>query len=195
MIMNITWAIINSFITAAVALIVTMWRESVREKQKHIAYLHSILSEVDSLIALISVRKNEFELQDRNDIKNYEFVYFPTSYNYFNVYESTASEIGIVRNIALRKRIICSYADIKGLFENVRDIENISKMYESLMLTNKDTVDKTRMVEIHYLYCERTLKEQVPMIQGVLDTLKKELETEIEKRSKFWNLYSYDRNK
>lgn len=190
--MDITETIITSFIATTVALIVTMWRENVKEKQQHVAYLHSILAEVNSLIALISVRKDEFVLQDRNDVESYQFVYFPTSYNYFNVYESTVSEIGMVNNVALRKRIICSYADVKGLFENIRDIEDISKMYESLMLTNKDSVDKIRMVEIHYWYCDRTLNAQVPMVQRVLDTLKTELETEIEKRSKLWKLYVCD---
>ena len=192
--MNITNTIITSFIATIVTILVKMWHDRVEEKQQQITYLQSILSEVNALISLLKVRKDEFELQDRNDVVHYEFVYFLTSYNYFNVYEGMVSKIGKVKNVALRERIICSYIDIKGLFENVKDIENISKMYESLMLTNKDSADKARMVEIHYLYCDRTLNVQVPMVQKVLDTLRLELEQEIKKRSKLWNLYFYDCN-
>lgn len=192
--MNITDTIITSFIATIVTILVKMWQDRVEEKQQQLTYLQSILSEVNALISLLRVRKDEFKLQDRNDVAHYGFVYFPTSYNYFNVYEGMVSKIGKVKNLALRERIICSYTDIKGLFENVKDIENISKMYESLLLTNKDSADKARMVEIHYLYCDRTLNEQVPMVQKVLDTLSLELEQEIKKRSKLWNLYVYDRN-
>lgn len=194
MVLGIINTLITTFIAACITLLVTMWRDRVEKKQQQVAYLQSILSEVNSLISLLRVRKDEFELQDRNNVERYEFVYFPTSYNYFNVYEGMASKIGMVKNVALRERIICSYTDVKGLFENVKDIENISKMYENLMLTNKDSVDKARMVRIHYDYCERTLNKQVPMVQGVLDKLKKGLEIEIEKRSKFKNLYFYDCN-
>ena len=192
--MNITDNIITSFIATIVTILVKMWQDRVEEKQQQLTYLQSILSEVNALISLLRVRKDEFELQDRYDVEHYEFVYFPTSYNYFNVYEGMVSKIGIVKNVALRERIICSYTDIKGLFENVKDIENISKMYENLMLTNKGRADKARMVEIHYLYCDRTLKMQVPMVQKVLDTLRFELEHEIKKRSEIWNLYVYDCN-
>lgn len=186
--------VMTSLIAATVTIIVTMWKENVDAKQRHIAYLHSILAEVNALLAMISVREKEFEQQDINDIKNYEFVYFPVSYNYFNVYEGTASQIGLIKNAELRERIICSYADTKGLLENVKDIEKLSKMYELVTLLKNNSVDKYRLVKIHYWYCKHTLENQVPMVKRVLVELRKELEKEIHKRSNTFHLYIWDSN-
>lgn len=178
-----TW-LENAFISSLVAVVITFllnWYKDYRYRQrKKKIYIQSLLGEIRAVLLMIGVRKKEFVLQNPGEIDNYEFVYFPISYNYFSVYESSVSNIGILENEQLINDIICSYADTKGLFENLKDIERLSRMFDEHILSNPKSEFRERLVVIHYSYCERTIKQQVPMVEMVLSRLVCELEKELQ---------------
>lgn len=178
----------NTFLSSAVAVVLTFlfnnykdWKIDIKHK---LNLLNSLLSEAKAIKSLIEVRRREYKLQNINDVNAYTFDYFPISYNYFTVYESSASKIAILEKSELINYIICSYADIKGLFENLKDLSKVSMEFNKFTLCKSDNIDKTRLVLIHHSYCKMILKEQVPMVNEVLNNLIDKIENEIEIQNK-----------
>ena len=116
----------NAIVVSLVAVIATYWFNECsakkRQKEKKKGLLRALLTEVNALSVLIAVRKRAFVIPDKDNIANYNFTYLPVSYSYWTVYESRCAELGIIDNHELIDRIIRTYVDVKGLFENLKDL-------------------------------------------------------------------------
>ena len=128
---------------------------------------------------MISVRKEEFELQDPNNAETYCFVYFPVSYNYFTIFDNSTTKIECLENVGLINLIICSYADIKGLFENLKDSAKTSQEFEKYNFNNAYNKKIRQLIFTHYNYAKFILEKQVPTIEKVIDELIQNIENEL----------------
>lgn len=128
----------NAVVVSLLAAIATYWFNECsakkRQKEKKKGLLRALLTEVNALGALIDLRKMEFVIPDKNNVANYNFTYLPVSYSYWTVYESRRAELGIIENHELTDRIIRTYIDVKGLFENLKDLAECTRLYASLMI-------------------------------------------------------------
>ena len=122
--------------------------------------------------ALINVRKNDI----LNDVENnspeetttYSFIYLPTSYNYFTVYDNLSSKLGLIDDKILVTKIICSYADIKGLWENVKDLEFVAKKGMEISISTEDTSMHKKAILSHYDYVNFILTRQLPIVETAI---------------------------
>ena len=173
----------SAIVVSLVAVIATYWFNECsakkRQKEKKKGLLRAILTEVNALRALIAVRKMEFVIPDKDNIANYNFTYLPVSYSYWSVYESRCSELGIIDNHELTDRIIRTYVDVKGLFENLKDLADCTRLYASYVITSNDNAMTIRLIKAHNDYCMFILKQQVPMVEDGLCKLACELEKEL----------------
>ena len=176
-------------VSAGLTLFFNWLLEYRRNKRERIAFLNALHSEVKAMLALIGVRKEEFTQFYNNDIKNYSFVYFPVSYNYCVVYETNANKIGILKNKDLVHCIICTYTDLKGLFENIKDLENISKMAYNYVVEHPGDERNSYFVSLHSNYCQHIINKQVPLVEDALQLLLKRIETETIAYEKEWFFY------
>lgn len=188
--------IIGTLIPGIVAVIVThllnLYKDWKKDQRFKVTLLNSLLSEVLAIQSLILVRKQEFILQDPKNILDYKFSYLPTTYDYFTVYESCAKGLGQIENKELQKLIISNYVDLKGLFENVRDLGMQAIEFNKIIIADSKKEYLPRFVEWHYAYSEMILNKQVPMIELQLNNLIKALQEEIKvQESRKWYCYLF----
>ena len=182
----------NALTTSIIAVIATylcnLYKDSQINKKDRLNLLNSLLSEAIAIQKLIAVRKKDFRLDDPRNIKDYGFAYFPISYNYFSVYENSASKIGILEDPNLINYIICSYADVKGLFENLKDLAKVSDEAIKYITNNPAKSSNRKFVIWHYSYSKNILEQQVPIVEEVLENLVQKLQNEIsmQENRKWW---------
>lgn len=151
-----------------------------RKKNKELCmYLNSLHSEISSIQSIIKLRKAEFINSRCMDLENYRFIYIPISYNYCTVYENNSDKIGMIKNKELIHSIIYCYTNLKGLFENIKDLEQISKQSYTHILEHPSDSTILCLVKWHFDYCEHIINKQVPLVEEELDKLLVELEKEI----------------
>lgn len=151
-----------------------------RKKNKELCmYLNSLHSEISSIQSIIKLRKVEFINSRCMDLENYRFIYIPISYNYCTVYENNSDKIGMIKNKKLIHSIIYCYTNLKGLFENIKDLEQISKQSYKHILEHPSDSTIFCLVKWHFDYCEHIINKQVPLVEEELDKLLVELEKEI----------------
>lgn len=190
------WIIFDSQIGAAlcgalIAFIFSKYNNYKKELVERISLLFSLYSEVNALIALIEVRSHEFELPNSDNLVGYEFPYFPVSYNYFTVYENSAAMIGSLENEKLMECVIRTYVEVKGLFENTKDLTDLSKLFIKHFLENPNTELLHKLIQIHYEYSTQILKERVPSTVKSLGILSSVLKDEIESCRKKNNIFYF----
>ena len=179
--------IVSALFTSIVAAVATYWFNECsakkRLKEKKIGILRAILTEVNALRGLIVARKRDFIIPDKSDILNYNFMYLPISYNYFTVYESRSAELGIIDNNELIDRVIRTYIETKGLFENIKDLDDCSRQYTSYIISDSYKTMAVQFIEAHHSYCMFILNQQAPMVENLLAILADELEKELSRIS------------
>lgn len=173
----------NAIVVSLVAVIATYWFNECsakkRQKEKRKGLLRALLTEVNALRALIADRKKAFVIPDKDNVANYNFTYLPVSYSYWTVYESRCAELGIIEIHELTDRIIRTYVDVKGLFENLKDLEECTRLYASYATTSNDNAMTLRLIQAHHDYCLFISKQQVPMVEEGLCKLACVLEKEL----------------
>lgn len=180
-------AIVPSIIAVVVTHCLNMYNNWKRKKEKRINLLNGFLGEILAIQGLIQVRKEDFELQDFHNIHEYRFYYLPTTYNYFTVYESCAQYLGDIDNQSLQQLIIKNYVDLKGLFENIRDLGKQSIEFNKIILADQDNSFLPSFAKWHYEYSAMILLKQVPIIELQLKELSIFLSQEIQfQKSKKW---------
>lgn len=151
-----------------------------RKKNKEICmYLNSLHGEISAILSIIKLRKAEFINSRCMDLENYRFEYIPISYNYCTVYENNSDKIGMIKNKELVHSIIYCYTNLKGLFENVKDLEQISKQSYTHILEHPSGSTIFCLVKWHYDYCNHIIYKQEPLVEEELEKLLVELEKEI----------------
>ncbi len=172
-------ALATSIATLAAAIIgailhdcLSSSKESNRIKQEKIDILHSLRSELIAIQALINARKDDI-LNNMNanlpeKTESYSFIYLPITYNYFTVYDGLATKLGMIDDKNLVNRIICSYADIKGLWENVKDLEFIAKKGIDISISVEGTSIHKKAISTHYNYVDFIIHQQLPMVEKVI---------------------------
>lgn len=173
----------NAIVVSLVAVMATYWFNECsakkRQKEKKKGLLRALLTEVNALSVLIAVRKRAFVIPDKDNIDNYNFTYLPVSYSYWTVYESRCAELGIIENHELTDRIIRTYVEVKGLFENLKDLADCARQYTSYVINDSTNSMVLKLIDAHHSYCLLILTQQVPMVEGLLSELASELENEL----------------
>lgn len=105
------------------------------------AFLLSIRDEVDTLWDRYMWGIGE-ELEKLPE--NQAFLwYYPITQSYFSVYDNNSSLIGKIKDNNLRKLIIITYTQAKGLIDSYRFNNEMVKAYEDFSLAHRQTNDPT----------------------------------------------------
>lgn len=181
--LNISDALLAAVIGASITVWFSYKQEKFRTKQEKIDILHSLKSELLAIQALINVRKNDIlnnmEANSPKKTTSYSFIYLPVTYNYFTVYDGLAPKLGMIDDKNLVNRIICSYADIKGLWENVKDLEFIAKKGVDISLSVEGTSIHKKAISTHYNYVNFILHRQLPVVERVIADCISHIDTEL----------------
>ena len=176
-------ALIAAILGALITILFSFTQEKRRIKKEKIDILHSLKAELIAIKALINVRRNDIitsiKLNSPEHIESYSFVYIPITYNYFTVYDSLSSKLGILDDKTLVTRIICSYADIKGLWENVKDFEYIAKKGFEISTSEENSQLLQKAVQTHYNYICAIIFQQLPIVEKTINDCIEHIDKEL----------------
>ena len=150
----------------------TSSKEEKRIIQEKINILNSLKAELIALNALIDTRKKEmlpeFQNNDPNNFKTYKFLYLPASFNYFTIYDGLSPKLGMMDNKDLTTEIICGYCDIKGLWENLRDLEYVAKKGWEYRLNEIGSDNHIQTIKVHSAYVNAIITNQLPIVENAI---------------------------
>ena len=153
-------------------------------KQQKLSILSTLTAELSSLKYLIEDRKKGFETTTKT-FPPTTLPYIPISYNYFSVFDNLAAEVGLINAPETNTLIISTYTEIKGLFENVKDLGNKAQILQSLSITPGVNQDTIKAITENLLKMQGfVLFEQVPKVLQLITTCIKAIDDEKEKIQK-----------
>lgn len=141
--------------------------------RRHI--MTSLIADLEAKKDLINSRLDDFKNFETDNLENYSFVYFPIRSNYFSVFESITNKLGYIDNDILKKNIITTYAEIKGLFDSVQALEDISKQAQQLLKTPDNEKYLLLFATNHRFYANKILTQMLPNVKNKMDALENDL--------------------
>ncbi|HHT0591910.1 TPA: hypothetical protein ACTXXA_003585 [Legionella anisa] len=91
-------------------------RQLAEEDNRGKVFLKSIQSEIENIFCVYNDRVGK-QIEELEDETCFNFI-FPIKQNYFNIYESQTSLLGLVKNEELRSKIINCYIEMKGIVDS-----------------------------------------------------------------------------
>lgn len=146
--------------------------------RKHIAT--SLIADLKVKKDLINSRLDDFKNFETDNLENYSFVYFPVRSNYFSVFKSITNKLGYINDENLKKNIITTYTEIKGLFDSVQALEDISKQAQQLLKTPDNEKYLLLLATNHRFYANKILTQMLPNVIGKMNALENDLKKYLE---------------
>lgn len=156
---------------------------------KRISVLNALNAELVTLKDLIEDRKKGVEATIES-IPPTTLTYIPISYNYFSVFDNLSTDLGLISTPEVSKKIIVTYIEIKGLFENVKDLGN--KALYIHKLSTEPSISLNAILQIREneeQMMSLLLNKQVPKILQMIDTCVKAISNErerVQNSNGFW---------
>lgn len=176
---QVDFIIVTAIITTGIGLcanILFEWYK--RQNLKTITRRHiatSLIADLRAKKDLINSRLDDFKNFETDNLENYSFVYFPIRSNYFSVFESITDKLGYIDDETLKKNIITTYTEIKGLFDSVQALEDISKQAQQLFKTPDNEKYLLLLSTNHRFYANKISTQMLPNVIGKMDALENDL--------------------
>lgn len=178
-------ALLSSVVTAVLTTIGThgfdRYKNYKNTNLKRMSVLNALNAELTTLKALIEDRKKGFEAS-LEALPPTTLPYIPISYNYFSVFDNLSTDLGLISTQEVSKLIITTYIEIKGLFENVKDLGNKALYIHKLSTEpgiSSNTISQIRGNEEQMMAL--LLNKQAPKILQMIDTCTKAISNESER--------------
>lgn len=106
--------------------IVLFWlQERTKRRNETKILLNALYAEVTTLISFLD--KNHNYIEQYGEYKLEETYYIKVDKNYCKIYDENAGKIGLIGNKKLIKRLVNAYTLTKILFDELQDLEFVSK--------------------------------------------------------------------
>lgn len=177
-------AFLAAVFTVAGTYGIDRYKKFLDNKQQKLSILSALTVELSSLRHLIEDRKKGFEIT-KETFPPTTLPYIPISYNYFSVFDNLSSEFGLINAPETTTLIISTYTEIKGLFENVKDLGNKAQILQSLSITPGVNQNIIMAITENLLKMQDfLLSEQVPTVLQLIASCIKTIDDEKEKIQK-----------
>ncbi len=113
---------------AILIYIFNAYKEFRKLNEERLSVLNALHAELTSLYMLICSRENQYLNFDSDDTENTFYPYISITLNYFSVFDNIASKFGLINNQTTSEQIIKCYVEVKGLFDDVKNLEYYAKM-------------------------------------------------------------------
>lgn len=113
---------------AILIYIFNAYKEFRKLNEERLSVLNALHAELTSLDMLICSRENQYLNFDSDDTENTFYPYISITLNYFSVFDNIASKFGLINNQTTIEQIIKCYVEVKGLFDDVKNLEYYAKM-------------------------------------------------------------------
>lgn len=134
----------------------------------------TIIADLISKKMLFASRVKDFDTIELNNPLNYEFIFFPIRSNYFTVFDNLTNNLGYINNEELKSDIILTYSELKGLFDSLQALEDISKKAQNIPPHTNDPL-LSQLAATHYAYANKVLTQMFPDVLKRMDDLENKL--------------------
>lgn len=146
-------AFIGSVLTLAATFIAHhLDRKKTEENQERLifGFLQGVHDEIETLWGLYNHRVGSMveSLQNEQALE----VYWPISQDYFTVYVQNAHLIGQIKENDLRKQIVLTYTQAKGLVDSHRMNNELLHRYEQLILLYQETNEQVHLEQANAIH-------------------------------------------
>jgi hypothetical protein len=148
------------------------------DKKMILGFLQGVHDELETLWDLYNYRIGAMVESLRND-QALEF-YWPISQDYFTIYVQNAHLIGQIKENDLRKQIVLTYTQARGLVDSHRMNNELLHKYEQLALLHQETNDEIHLQQAQASYnvmveYGASLKESRAKLKESMDALLRSL--------------------
>lgn len=160
---------IKDFLIVAVAPSVFVYlfgqyKEFKNRNDERLAVLNALHSELSTLDMLICSREEQYVNFVSNHSEQSFFPYISITLNYFTVFDNISAKFGLINNQVAIENIIKCYAEVKGLFDDVKNLEYYAK--QILTVTNQS--QKEIFINNYRLNIESVVKVQLPKVKHLI---------------------------
>lgn len=154
-------------------------------KKKRITLLQTLLANFIEINKILESRREEISDNYKNtNMSNYSFQYFPIKSDYFVVSDAALLDLGCLVDENLRNEIISTQMELKGLFDSVSALSDISQ--RAMDIKNlRNTEDKEYVLGLannHHQYATKIIEKIYPNVHEKTKTticlIKEALKTE-----------------
>ena len=146
------------------------YKEFKNKNEERRSVLNALQAELSSLNLLICNREEQFSQFVTDESKNKFCPYIPITLNYFSVFDNISFRFGLIKNREVIEKLIKCYTEIKGLFDNVKDLEYHAKMVLNIKIQsdyNKNYLNA--LIQTHRFYVTCIVNEQLPMVKRLIE--------------------------
>ena len=145
------------------------YNEYKNKNEERLSVLNALHAELTSLDKLIKSREEQFlEFASQNSTKTF-FPYVSITLDYFPVFDNMSSKFGLINNQAAIEQIIKCYTEIKGLFDDVKDLEYYAKLIVNpVYQVNINHSHESAIIKTYRLNLECIVNDRLPMVKGLI---------------------------
>lgn len=160
---------IKDFLIVAVApsifvYLFSQYKEFKNRNEERLAVLNALHSELSTLDMLICSREEQYVEFVSNHSEQSFFPYISITLNYFTVFDNICARFGLINNQAAIENIIKCYAEVKGLFDDVKNLEYYAKQ----ILNVTDQSQKDLFINNYSSNIESVVKVQLPKVKRLI---------------------------
>lgn len=163
---EITGNLIKDILVFAVAPAIFVYlfgqfKEFKNRNEERLAVLNALHAELSTLDMLICSREEQYVQVVSNHSNQTFFPYISITLNYFAVFDNMSAKFGLINNQAAIEQIIKCYAEIKGLFDDVKNLE----YYAKYIVLFYDQSQKEIFISNYRRNLEDIVKVQLPKVK------------------------------
>ena len=149
-------------------------------KRKRKAVLAALIAELESLFDLI---KNRLGQVRDLPMENKPLVTIPIYNNYFRVFDGLAPDLSAIDSTELASRVIRTYMEVKGLYDDVIGFSTLSLELIKLLTTENETASPRvqRYIQSQISYFDNLTQRDAPKVLQGMESLIQDLKTEHKK--------------
>ncbi len=159
-------------VAIAPAIIVYMfnnYKEFKKQNEERMSVLNALHAELSSLDMLICSREKQFLKCASEGFNSTYYPYIAITLNYFSVFDNLSSKFGLINNQDAIEQIIKCYSEVKGLFDDVKNLEYYAKTISNLsFLANVNQSQNNALINSYHLNLNGIVSVQLPKVKDLI---------------------------
>lgn len=158
--------LVVAIVPAILVYVFSNYKEFKKQNEERLSILNALHAELSSLDMLICSREEQFLKCASEGLNSTYYPYIAITLNYFSVFDNLSSKFGLINNQDAIEQIIKCYSEVKGLFDDVKNLEYYAKMITNIScLANVDQSQKNALINNYHLNLHGIVSVQLPKVK------------------------------
>lgn len=155
--------LVIAVVPAILVYVFSNYKEFKKQNEERLSVLNALRAELSSLDMLICSREEQFLKCASEGFNSTYYPYIAITLNYFSVFDNLSSKFGLINNQDAIEQIIKCYSEVKGLFDDVKNLEYYAKMIVNpRCLANVNQSQNDALINNYHLNLGGIVNVQLP---------------------------------